>query len=81
MLRKKYWWPIHPFPSPNMNAKPKAQNSKPQSAVSTMHSSKMFDVSRVRREARFEHHEAGLHEEHEERGHQHPDGVHRVHEI
>ena len=31
-----------------MNAKPNAQNSNPQSAVSTMHSSRMLEVSRVR---------------------------------
>ena len=31
-----------------MNAKPKAQNRMPQSAVSTMHSSRMLTTSRVR---------------------------------
>ena len=37
-----------PLPSPNMNAKPNAQNSSPQRAVSTMHSRRMFETSRVR---------------------------------
>ena len=36
------------LPAPNMNAKPKAQNRMPQSAVSTMHSRRMLLTSRVR---------------------------------
>jgi hypothetical protein len=47
-LRKKNWWPMSPFPSPNMKAKPMAQNSRPHRQVSTMHSSRMFTVSRDR---------------------------------
>ena len=46
--RKKYWCPMKPFPAPNMNAKPKAQKRAPQRQVSTMPSSRMFTVSRVR---------------------------------
>src|SRR3954452_2000996 len=46
--RKKYWWPIHPLPSPNMNAKPIAQNNRPHRHVSNTHSMRMLTVSRDR---------------------------------
>src|SRR3954452_24878085 len=46
--RKKYWCPIHPFPAPNMNAKPIAQNRSPQRHVSNTHSMRMLTVSRDR---------------------------------
>ena len=67
-LRKKNSWPMMPLPTPNMKAKPNAQNSSAHRQVSTMHSCRMLiDLTRAG-EAGLEHHEAGLHEEHEERG-------------
>ncbi len=46
--RRKYWEPIRPLPSPNMNAKPNAQNNSPHRNVSTTHSVRTFTVSRER---------------------------------
>ena len=46
--RKKYWWPMIPFPEPNMKAKPNAQKRSPQRHVSTMPSRRTLTVSRVR---------------------------------
>ena len=57
-FRKKYWCPIQPLPVPNMNAKPNAQNKMPHRHVSAMHSSMMFETSRVRAKPASEHHEA-----------------------
>src|SRR4051794_19111639 len=48
LFKKKNSCPIQPLPVPNMNAKPNAQKSKPHKQVSTMHSSMMFETSRVR---------------------------------
>ena len=64
-----------------MNANPNAQNSSPQRNVSKTHSSE--DVHRLPRtgEPGFQGHEAGLHEEDEERGDQDPDGVDGVHQL
>ena len=39
---------MKPLPAPNMKAKPQAQNRMPQRQVSTMPSSRMLTVSRVR---------------------------------
>ena len=39
---------MKPLPRPNMNAKPKAKNSRPHRQVSTMHSIKTLTVSRER---------------------------------
>ena len=47
-FRKKNWWPIHPLPTPNMNANPNAQKSSAHRHVSTMHSCRMLTTSRVR---------------------------------
>src|SRR6478752_2423495 len=46
--KKKYCLPMKPLPEPNMKAKPQAQNRMPHRQVSTIPSSKMFTVSRVR---------------------------------
>src|SRR5437762_2240336 len=46
--KKKYCLPMKPLPEPNMKAKPQAQNKMPHKHVSTMPSSRMFTVSRVR---------------------------------
>jgi len=48
LFKKKYWCPIQPLPDPNMNANPNAQNRIPHRQVSAMHSSMMFETSRVR---------------------------------
>src|SRR5436305_12885512 len=46
--RKSHWYPIKPFPWPNMEEKPHAKNKTPQRHVSTMHSMRTFTVSRDR---------------------------------
>ena len=63
---------MKPLPTPNMNAKPNAQNK--QRAQAGVDDALLQDVDDLTGtgEARLEHHEAGLHEEHQERGDQHP---------
>ena len=46
--RKKYWWPMKPFPAPNWKAKPIDQYRRPQRHVSNAHSSSTLTVSRDR---------------------------------
>src|SRR5215471_14784956 len=47
-LRKNPCFPMKPFPSSNMNAKPHAQNVTPQMQVSTIPSTRMLTDSRDR---------------------------------
>ena len=72
---------MKPLPAPNMKAKPIAQNRRPQRQVSTMHSIRMLTDSRDRAKPGLERHEAGLHEEHEEGGDQHPHRVDRADQV
>ena len=77
-LRKKNSWPMNLFPTPNMKAKPNAQNSRAHRA--RVDDALLEDVEDLTGagEAGLEGHEARLHEEHEEGGDEHRRRVHAV---